>query len=234
MNSFKELEKQGTKSGLKSDGLYEAIRDKICLLDYAPGMALREEALATEFGVSRTPIRRVLQRLEHEGLVTHNQGSGVIVTTIDLKQLKDVYELRLKLAEFVGEMMMPRLPDESLSKLDSVKSECLAIRDNFDVRAIAILYHRFNEIMLSMIANRPLRRISEQLFYQTARVWLDILPELDWHQEVDKVHEEISDVLKHLRDGNMTEAASVRRNHMAMLLQRINSYLGSADNQLRG
>lgn len=234
MNKLNVANNQGTKSGLKSDELYEVIRDKICLLDYTPGTALREEALATEFGVSRTPIRRVLQRLEYEGLVTHNQGTGVIVTTIDLKQLKDVYELRLKLAEFAGEMMFSRIPDDVLNKLDVVREECLALRDKYDVRAIALVYHRFNEIMLGMISNRPLQQISEQLFYQTARVWLDILPELDWEHEVDIVYEEISDVISYLREGHMTSAANVRRDHMAMLLKRINRYLGSADDKNSG
>ena len=230
MDNLKVAQEQGNNSGLKSDNLYEAIREKICLLQYQPGMALREEALAAEFNVSRTPIRRVLQRLEHEGLVTHNQGAGVIVTTIDLKQLKDVYELRLKLAEFIGDLMMTRIPVDVLDNLKAIQVECIAMKNHYDVTEIGKLYHRFHEVMLSTISNRPLQRISDQLFHQTARVWLDILPELDWQQEVEIMHEEISDVLQHLQAGEMKKAAIVRRNHMSMLLQRINQYLGSADN----
>ena len=44
--------------------LHAELRDRICLLEYAPGTRLSEEALAAEFGVSRTPLRRVLGRLE--------------------------------------------------------------------------------------------------------------------------------------------------------------------------
>lgn len=232
MENLTTVQKQGNKSSLKSDSLYEAIREKICLLQYQPGMALREEALAAEFNVSRTPIRRVLQRLEHEGLVTHNQGAGVIVTTIDLKQLKDVYELRLKLAEFIGDMMMVRIPPEIIENLELIQEQCIAIKERYDVTEIGRLYHHFNEVMLNTISNRPLQRISDQLFHQTARVWLDILPELDWEQEVEIMHKEISDVLQHLKSGEMKQAAIVRRNHMSMLLQRINRYLSSADDRL--
>lgn len=229
MENLTSTQKQGSNFGLKSDSLYDAIREKICLLEYQPGMALREEALAAEFNVSRTPIRRVLQRLEHEGLVTHNQGAGVIVTTIDLKQLKDVYELRLKLAEFIGDMMMSRIPEEVLDDLEAIQQDCIAMRNHYNVTEIGRLYHHFHEVMLSTISNRPLQSISDQLFHQTARVWLDILPELDWQQEVDIMHKEISDVLQYLKAGDVKMAAMVRRNHMSMLLQRLNRYLSSAD-----
>lgn len=233
MEDLNSVQKQGTKASLLSDNLYAVIRERICLLQYQPGTALREEALASEFNVSRTPIRRVLQRLEYEGLVTHNQGSGAIVTTIDLKQLKDVYELRLKLAEFVEDMMYPRIPSETMESLEDLRQQCVKMRNTYDTIKLGKLYDQFNDHMLSTIANRPLQRISDQLFHQTSRVWLDILPELDWEEEVDVIHEEISDVIKYLKEGNVKMAATIRRNHMSMLLQRINHYLGSADDRLK-
>lgn len=233
MGDLNSMSTQGTKASLKSDELYATIRERICLLEYQPGMALREEALASEFDVSRTPIRRVLQRLENEGLVTHNQGTGVIVTTIDLKQLKDVYELRLKLAEFVGEMMYPRVTSEIIKSLETLHTQCLAMREQYNIKELGRLYHRFNDVMMRTISNRPLQRISDQLFHQTSRVWLDILPELDWEQEVDFIADEIAEVITHFKEGNVKFAAQVRREHMSMLLQRINHYLGSADNRPR-
>ena len=65
--------------------IYAVLRKRICLLDYAPGERLREETLADEFDVSRTPIRRVLARLEDEGLVRSVHGVGTIVPDIDVK-----------------------------------------------------------------------------------------------------------------------------------------------------
>jgi len=56
--------------------LYSQLRDRICLLDYPPDTRLSEEALAKEFGISRTPLRRVLARLEDEGLVQSVHGVG--------------------------------------------------------------------------------------------------------------------------------------------------------------
>src|SRR5690606_4509453 len=86
------------------DRIYKALRMRICLLDYPPGERLREEDLAEEFGVSRTPIRRVLVKLEAEGLLRSIHGVGTIVTDIDVDELEQVYQLRVELAEMIGKL----------------------------------------------------------------------------------------------------------------------------------
>jgi DNA-binding GntR family transcriptional regulator len=98
-----------TAARVRFETIYNEIRDRICLLRYPPGHTLGESELAREFGISRTPIRRVLQRLEYEGLVESRQGIGTIVTLIDLEELREIDALRMKLAEISGEMMpLPR------------------------------------------------------------------------------------------------------------------------------
>lgn len=212
--------------------LYNEIRRRIYTLEYPPGEALREEELASEFGVSRTPIREVLQRLEFEGLVTSKPGSGSIVTTVDLRALKEVYALRLKLAELIGELSSPRITESHITSLETLFKEVNNMRKHFDPKELALLYLRFHEIILSLITNRPLRTIYDQLFHQTARVWLQILPELDWEDEVEAFAEEVRDVAKACRANDIMAVSSVRRNHMAMLLVRINRYLSSANNEV--
>lgn len=208
--------------------IYKEIRERICLLDYEPGTSLSEGALAQEFGVSRTPIRRALQRLEFEDLVVISRGSGTIVTTVDLKSLKEVYALRLKLTELIGELSPGRITKEQIQELESLQEQCQAMHDEYDPRALAKLYYRFHEIMLSVIGNRALRQFSDQLYHQTVRVWLQILPDLDWEEEVEMIVEEMGDVIEALRANDMKRVAQIRRNHMSMLLGRLNDYLGSA------
>jgi DNA-binding GntR family transcriptional regulator len=224
-----EQAKKRLSSEERLEAIYAEIREKICLLEYPPGMALREETLAEEYGVSRTPIRTVLKRLESEELVTHTPGAGVIVTIIDLKLLRDVYKLRLKIAEFVGEMMTTRIDDSVVPQLEQILAECQNCRHEFNPTQVGRLYHDFDEIMRGLIANQPLRRIQDRLFHQTARVWLDILPELDWEDEIDIMREEIADVIDALRESDMQRVATIRRDHLLRLLQRISNYLGSAD-----
>jgi len=211
------------------DSLYKEIRTRIYLIEYPPGEALREEELAAEFGVSRTPIRRVLHRLEFEGLVTSQRGIGTIVTSVDVKALKEVYAFRLKLAKLVGELSSPRITDNQIAELEHLKDRVLKMEDQYDPKALALLYLEFHEQMMVLITNVPLRKIYDQLFHQTARVWLQILPELAWNEEVLAMYEEIRDVVKTLHANDLNTMATVRRNHLAMVLHRINKYLGSAD-----
>src|SRR3954466_8788246 len=84
--------------------IYSILRDRICLLDYAPGSHLSEEELAQEFEVSRTPVRRVLARLEAAGLVPSVHGVGTMVTDVDIEELQQVYHLRLELALLIGKL----------------------------------------------------------------------------------------------------------------------------------
>lgn len=209
--------------------LYNQIRTRIYLLEYPPGEALREEELAEEFGVSRTPIRQVLQRLEYEGLVTTKHGIGTLVMTVDVKALKDVYALRLKLAELVGDLSSPRITEHDIDVLKNLQEKVNQMRKNYDPKALALLYLDFHEEMMRLITNKPLRTIYDQLFHQTARVWLQILPELDWEEEVEAFYEELRDVIRALSTKDFIAAAMARRNHLAMVLVRINRYLGGAD-----
>lgn len=217
------------KSDSTFETIYNVIRDRICLLEYPPGVVLSENALAEEFGVSRTPIRRVLQHLEFEGLVASKRGVGTMVTTIDLKSLKEVYALRMKLHEITGELSpVVHVSDEDITVLENVLEQCEELRDERDPKRLANLYNVFQEQMIRHINNKPLRNISDQLYYQTVRVWLQILPDMDWREEVDAICDEIARVIEALRVGDMQTVGLVRRDHLFTMLGRIKRYLGGA------
>ncbi len=210
------------------DDLYQQIRLRIYLTEYPPGAALREEELAAEFGVSRTPIRRALHQLEFEGLVSNQRGVGTIVTTVDIKELKDVYAFRLKLMKLVGELSSPRITEQNVEKLKELKDKAMTMEKNYDPKTLALLYLDFHNEMMPLITNQTLRQVYDQLFHKTARVWLQLLPELNWEEEVQAVYEEIRDVIKALEANDIRTLATIRRNQLAMVLHRINHYLGSA------
>jgi DNA-binding GntR family transcriptional regulator len=190
---------------------------------------LSENGLATEFGISRTPIRRVLQRLEFEGLVVSLQGVGTMVTTVDLRLLKEVYAFRIRLAELIGELSYPPSPDIDLSLFDSLLEQCEQMYGQQDYNGLARINMAFNDALVSFITNKPLREVSNQLYYQTARVWPQILPEMDWPEEVTYMCDEIKAIAKALGQGDMRRVGEVRRQHIAQSLSRIQRYLGEGD-----
>ena len=76
------------------EDMYRIIRTRISLLDYEPGQRLSEEVLAEEFGVSRTPIRDAMVRLEAEGLITHQPRQGAVVRSLSHREIMELYEMR--------------------------------------------------------------------------------------------------------------------------------------------
>jgi len=74
---------------------YAMILDAIDRGRYAPGARLVETELAERFGVSRTPIREALGRLETQGVVTHDGRRGLVVASLDHNQLGELYEVRM-------------------------------------------------------------------------------------------------------------------------------------------
>lgn len=76
------------------DEVAQALRERIYAGIYAPGATLRQERIAAEFGISRTPLREAFRVLERDGLVVNKPGSGVRVATADLPKLLDGYAVR--------------------------------------------------------------------------------------------------------------------------------------------
>jgi len=214
--------------GTDSQEIYEKLRGRICLLHYEPGQMISENALATEFNVSRSQMRRVMWELESDGLINISKGSGAVVTVVDIKSLKEVYVVRQKLIELVGEIRPARITDDILTNLKSFLQQTRQMRDQYEPVELAKLYYAFHREMLRTLRNTFLRDMTDKLYHRTARVWLQLLPDLDWQEEVDVMCDEIQNVTEALTSRDMVKVAQVRREHMAMLLQRINDYLGEA------
>lgn len=202
--------------------IHEELREQILLLDLPPGSRLREERLAAHFGVSRTPIRQVLDRLEFEGLVEQGDRRGARVSSLDPKELRDIWAMRLRIAEMVGDFI--RLPrgQDLLDELDSIRGQLADLKETKDIRALGALYNRYHEAMLGVVGNAALVRIYDLLYVQTARVWMQFLPEMDIDQEIDVMAEEVGETMAALAEGSSTEVGEVRIDHMRRLLSRFN------------
>jgi DNA-binding GntR family transcriptional regulator len=215
------LRKPLSLSRERYERLYRLIRDRICLLEYKPGARLAEEDLAREFGVSRTPIRRVLSRLESEGLVTSRHGVGTFVTDVDLGSLIQVYRLRMELAEMMGRLEpLPR----TRADLDSVRALITRSDDLVkepDGQAYARLNMDFFQELSSMIGNLPLKEISGRLYYQTTRIWLTMVPHLNLKEEIAIFRREMTDILEAMELGDFEAVGHIRRSHISMSVKRM-------------
>lgn len=94
-----------------SSAIVDQLRQGILAGRHASGSALRQDALAAEFGVSRIPVREALFQLEAEGLVRIEPHKGAVVAGFDLAEIDDVFDLRV--------MLEPRLLARSAPRLDA-------------------------------------------------------------------------------------------------------------------
>jgi len=204
--------------------IYKTIRDRICLLEYEPGARLGEEELAREFGVSRTPLRRVLSRLESEGLLDSRHGVGTFVTDVDLDGLTQVYQLRMELAELIGRLDPVPRTDEDIARVRAIVSRCDALMGAPDPATFARINMDFFQELAAMIGNEPLRGISELLYYQTARIWLKSVPHLNLRDEIVVFHREVADILAAMELGDLEAVGHIRRSHISMSVRRMKAF----------
>jgi len=98
----------------------DAIRERILRGRYPEGEPLRQDAIGVELGVSRIPVREALRQLEAEGLVTFNPHRGAVVSTLSLKQIRELFELR---AEVEGDLIrraVPHMTPEDHARADEI------------------------------------------------------------------------------------------------------------------
>lgn len=186
-------------------------------------MLLNEGLLAKEFGVSRTPMRNVLQRLNYEGLLETRNGVGTMVTDVNFKTFKDIYELRMRLSEMLGVLAPIEPAFEAIAGIKRLRKRVDALKEGpKDLSAYARLC---NELLLELIGNEALREVTDLLYYRTARIWLIFLDHLDWREEIEIMQHEISEILRALEIGDMRGVGNARRQYLYMMLTRISRYL---------
>ena len=222
INPFASLP-QDTVTRVRAQRIFEMIRERISLLQYPPGCALRERDLAEEFNVSRTPIRTVLQRLEFEGLTYSRQGHGTIVTSVDMESLKDIYRIRLKLAEMFGISATLENAEQVMVEFDSLLRICRRIQKNPNFESFGRINIGLHIALQSLLSNRTLKVQTDTLFFQTARMWFYILHQADWAGEIMGLAREIQELQHFLDLGDLESMGYVRRNYISLVLQRLNT-----------
>lgn len=206
--------------------IYKVIRERISVLEYGPGTVLNEGLLSEEFDVSRTPIRSVLQRLNYEGLVTTRNGVGTTVTEVDVKTFKDIYALRMRLAEDMG-VLSPVLPGpEMVQEFRLLQERARKLRAGPpDHKAYARLCNAVHEQQLALTENKVLAEMNDLLYYRAARVWMAFLPSIEWDEALEILENEISDTARALELGDMQGVGNVRRQNLFIILKTIGRFL---------
>lgn len=213
------------KSADRYQRIYKCIRERICLLYYPPGTGLNESELAAEFHVSRTPLRRVLQQLNHEGLLITRNGVGTIVTDINMKTFKDIYVLRMLLAEAMGRLSPEQATDKHVEAVTGLIERAESLKTSRDVEEYARIANDLEELLVDLIGSEPLKEITDMLYYRVSRIWFTFLPHLDWGSVIDSQLDEMTKIRDALGHNDIQAVGQIRRYHLEGILKRISVYI---------
>lgn len=193
------------------DVVFQTLRQAILRGELKPGERLMEVRLAKKLGVSRTPIREAIRKLELEGLVLMIPRRGAEVAKISEKNLRDVLEVRRSLEELAIDLACQRIQEEELETLREAQKEFAAAVAAGDAMEIAQTDEKFHEIIYSGTGNQKLMQILSNLREQMYRYRLEYIKDANKRQILLVEHEQI---LKALSLRHVQEARLAVREHI--------------------
>jgi len=127
----------------------------------SPGDYLREQSVAAEFGVSRTPVREALRKLETQGLLVSEPRLGMRIRSLDYAEVIELYEVRLVHERAVARIAAAKATDVELLELKDVQAALEKVKNN--AGKMATLNQKFHFALLQMAKNRFLTRAVESM-----------------------------------------------------------------------
>lgn len=193
------------------DVVFNTLREAILKGDLEPGERLMEIKLANQLGVSRTPIREAIRKLELEGLVVMMPRRGAEVACITEKDLKDVLEVRTSLEELAAELACERITQEELKDLSLALEQFYKVIQGSDIAEIAACDVRFHDIIFAATKNIRLTQILNNLREQMYRYRFEYLKDTTTHE---RLYDEHKMIYQALCDRNKEQALQLIKAHI--------------------
>jgi DNA-binding GntR family transcriptional regulator len=193
------------------DRVHEELLERIVAGELPPGARLRQEALAEELGVSRTPLREALARLVSEGLVEFAPNRGATVAERDFSDMEQAWRARLVIEPGAAWLAAERGDPEAIRRMRETVERQRRVAD--DVTASFELNRKFHLALVAASGNPHLAQFSELLWL--ARIGLPIFARqardrehlLAWADDHEAIVEAIS-------SGDAARAAELTRRHI--------------------
>lgn len=170
------------------DVVFKTLRRGILTGELKPGERLMEIHLANRLGVSRTPIREAIRKLELEGLVTMIPRRGAEVANITEKNLKDVLEVRQALESLAIELACERISEEKKQELKERLEQVEKAVATKDTSAIASADVAFHDTIVEASGNLRLTQLVSNLGEQMYRYRFEYIKDVSKHSQIIQEH----------------------------------------------
>lgn len=149
---------------------YDELKQRIQDATFEPGTFLSERQLAMQLGMSKTPVKAALERLESEGFIAVSPQQGIVVRDVSVHEIADQFEIRLALESFVLRSITGKVSDEDASRLRAnlKRQEQAACEGN--MAAAISLDAEFHGIFCECLGNQEIIRVMAQLREKIYRV----------------------------------------------------------------
>ncbi len=193
------------------DVVFNTLRQAILKGELEPGERLMEIHLSERLGVSRTPIREAIRKLELEGLVLMIPRKGAEVAKISETSLREVLEVRRSLEELAAELACQRIGERELLDLEEAEEAFAEAIINGEPMEIAESDEHYHDLIYQATGNSRLVQILNNLREQMYRYRLEYIKDEDKRQILVVEHEHI---LQALKNHDIQDAKSAVRGHI--------------------
>lgn len=194
-----------------ADRVYRHVKQGVLDRRYEGGVLLTEGGVAEAVGVSRTPVREALLRLETEGLLKLYPKKGALVLPVSAQEIADVIETRLLVEEFTVRRAVPA-PPGLLDRLAALFEEQRRHAAGGDLAAVMAADRGFHAEIVRSAGNQILCRLYDQLRDRQLRMGVALL-----HAHPDRIERSLAEhaeILDALRAGDAETAAAAVRAHV--------------------
>ena len=200
------------------DVVFKTLRRAIITGEFAPGERLMEITLAKRLGVSRTPVREAIRKLELEGLVVMVPRKGAHVASITEKSLREVIEVRSVLEEFAASLACERIDDGDIQDMTNIHEQFVKAVHTADMMKMVDGDERFHDAIFRAAKNERLLSIIANLREQFYRYRLEYIKDMNNHSILIQEHEQLMNaIFSHDQDT----ARRIMKIHLHNLTERV-------------
>ena len=215
------------KPKLLSEFVYEELHRLILANHFAPGEMLVEEKIATQWQVSRTPLRAALARLEKDGLVSITAHKGCVVTPITARDVVELFQVREGLEVLAVSLATPHLPEDELQELVAYFAEIEQGLAANQYEKYIPSDARFHALFVTYVPNRLLAQMLADVHDRVTRIRNFAHGQLGAHMR--QAFGEHSKILTCLCARDAEGAATAMRAHLRNVTQRTLALLPDLD-----
>lgn len=193
------------------DVVFNTLRRAILRGELKPGERLMEIQLANKLGVSRTPIREAIRKLELEGLVLMVPRKGAEVAEITEKNLRDVLEVRCALEELAVQLACDRIDPERMQQLLDAAAHFQDILGTADITELGEADEAFHDVIFQATDNRRLIQLLNNLREQMYRYRIEYLKKKECYPQLLEEH---AAIIQAIREHDKAKATEITVQHI--------------------